>query len=108
MSSTMVYSEVCNMMIEPDGYLDKTVKMEGSFAVYHDEKTNKYYYACIIQDATVCCSQGLGFELDGDYKYPDDYPAEEDNICVVGTFDVCEEDGNSYCVLRKVKFVKGE
>lgn len=62
----------------------------------------------VKRECTACCSQGLGFELDGDYKYSDDYPAEEDNICVVGTFDVCEEDGNSYCVLRKAIFVKGE
>ena len=33
LSSTMVYSEVYNMMSEPDGYLGKTVKMDGSFDV---------------------------------------------------------------------------
>ena len=108
LSSTMVYSEVYNMMSEPDGYLGKTIKMDGTFAVYHDEETDKYYYACIIQDATACCSQGLEFELDGNYKYPDDYPEEGENICVVGAFDVYEEGGNSYCVLRKADFVKGE
>ncbi len=101
LSSTMVYSEVYNMMSEPDDYLGKTIKMDGSFAVFHNEETDKYYYACIIQDATACCSQGLEFELNGDYKYPDDYPAEGENVCVVGTFDVYEEGGNSYCVLRK-------
>jgi hypothetical protein len=87
LSSTMVYSEVYNMMTDPGSYIGKTVKMSGVYAVYYDEGTGKYYHACIISDATACCSQGIEFELKSGYSYPDDYPAEGGQICVTGTFD---------------------
>ena len=53
LSSTMVYSEVYNMMTSPEDYIGKTVKMKGMYSVYHDESTDKYYFACIIKDATL-------------------------------------------------------
>ena len=98
LSSTMVYSEVSNMMTVPDDYMGKIVKMNGTFAVYHDETTGKDYFACIIKDATACCSQGLEFTLDGK-KYPDDYPELGSDITVVGKFNTYEESGTQYCTL---------
>ncbi len=100
LSSTMVYSEVYNMMVSPDDYKGKTVKMEGQFVPYYDESTEKYYFACFISDATACCSQGIEFILTNDYSYPEDYPQEGDTICVVGTFDTYMEGNNTYCTLR--------
>mgnify|MGYP002856058522 CR=1 FL=1 len=99
LSSTMVYSEVYNMMTTPDDYLGKNVKMAGNFAVYTDEATGKVYFACIIQDATACCAQGIEFVLAGDYRYPEDYPNVNDIITVTGTFNTYEEDGWVYCTL---------
>lgn len=100
LSSTMVYSEVYNMMIMPEDYMGKTIKMSGMFSYMTDETTGNEYYACIIMDATACCSQGIEFELAGDYTYPDDYPEIGGDITVTGTFDVYEEDGYKYCTLR--------
>ena len=84
LSSTMVYSEVYNMMVSPEEYVGKTVKMDGLFAYYHDEATGNFYFACIIQDATACCAQGIEFVLTEDYTYPDDYPEVDAEICVFG------------------------
>ena len=103
LSSTMVYAEVYNMMTAPSDYIGKTVKMEGPFATYHDEAADKWYFACIIKDATACCSQGIEFELAGDRKYPEDYPAEGDEICVVGVFDTYQEGESTYCTLRNAE-----
>ncbi len=103
LSSTMVYSEVYNMMTEPDTYLGKNIKMAGNFAVYIDEETGKIYYACIIQDATACCAQGIEFVLAGDYSYPEDYPEVNDIITVTGTFSAYEEDGWVYYTLLDAK-----
>jgi len=100
LSANMVYAEVYNMMMSPDYYVGKTVKMGGIFASYHDDETGKDYFACIIQDATACCAQGIEFELYGEHKYPEDYPPEGDLIEVVGVFDTYEEGGNLYCTLR--------
>ncbi|MCR5238419.1 MAG: hypothetical protein K6E34_14605 [Lachnospiraceae bacterium] len=100
LSSTMVYSEVYNMMVSPDNYKGKTVKMKGQFVPYFDESTGKHYFACYISDATACCSQGMEFILTDEYSYPEDYPQEGDTICVVGTFDTYMEGENMYCTLR--------
>ena len=105
LSSTMVYSEVYNMMASPEQYIGKTVKMDGLFAYYHDEATGNYYFACIIQDATACCAQGIEFVLTEDYVYPDDYPEVDEEICVVGVFDTYQEGDYTYCTLRKAKLV---
>lgn len=105
LSSTMVYSEVYNMMVSPEEYVGKTVKMDGLFAYYHDEATGNYYFACIIQDATACCAQGIEFVLTEDYTYPDDYPEVNEEICVVGVFDTYEENGRTYCTLREASLL---
>lgn len=100
LSSTMVYSEVYNMMVSPEGYIGKTVKMKGPFAHYHDEATDNHYFACIIKDATACCAQGIEFVLTDDYVYPDDYPQVDEEICVVGVFTMYQEGNYTYCTLR--------
>ena len=100
LSSTMVYSEVYNMMYTPDDYIGKTVKMKGQFAYYEDPETKAQYFACIIADATACCSQGLEFILTGEHTYPNDYPELGSEITVTGTFEVYTENGFQYCRLK--------
>lgn len=99
LSSTMVYSEVYAMMTEPEQYTGKIVKMRGSFAT--QEYNGQRLYACIVQDATACCAQGLEFELSGKHAFPDDYPDPGEEITVIGTFDSYREehDGNIYIYL---------
>jgi len=100
MNSIMVYSEVYNMVTEPSSYIGKKIKMDGIFDVYTDERTGKNYYACIIQDATKCCSSGIEFELAKERIYPDEYPEAGSIITVTGVFETYEEDGILYCTLR--------
>lgn len=99
LNSIMVYSEVYNMMVTPEDYIGKIVKMKGNFVVYEDEAAGKNYYAVIIADATACCSQGLEFIWKGEHSYPDDYPEQDTTITVVGRFQTYEENGNLYCHL---------
>lgn len=105
LSSTMVYSEVYTMMYEPSEYIGKSVKMNGAFSVYQNEETGQIYFACIISDATACCSQGIEFELEGEYTYPDDYPERGEEITVTGVFETYEEDGNLFCRLQNAKML---
>lgn len=105
LSSTMVYSEVFNMMSKPEDYIGKTIKMDGQFTVYHDESTGNNYFACIIQDATACCAQGMEFVLTDDYSYPADYPGEGEDVAVVGVFDTYMEGDYKYCTLKDAVLV---
>ena len=105
LSSTMVYSEVYNMMTTPDDYIGKVVKMDGAFAVFHDEGSSDYYFACIVKDATACCAQGIEFLLAGEHSYPKDYPYEGDEICVVGVYDTYKDGDSTYCTLKNAKIV---
>ena len=103
LSSTMVYSEVYNMMYTPENYIGKTVKMSGMFVAYTNQDESQYYPAVIIADATACCSQGLEFVLEGNPSYPEEYPEIETEITVVGTFETYVEDGNTYCRLQNAR-----
>ena len=105
LSSTMVYAEVYNIVSAPEEYIGKTMKMDGLFAVYHDEETDKYYYACLIQDATAYCQNGIEFVPADARKYPDDFPELGTNITVTGVFDTYEEGGYTYCTLREAKLI---
>ncbi len=102
LSSTMVYSEVYNMMYDPLPYDGMTVRMRGAFSVELGysidglvDPSHNYFY-CVIADALACCSQGLEFDLAGDYAYPADYPEEGAEITVTGVFELYEEDGFRY------------
>ncbi len=85
MSTTMVYSEVFDMVTYPDQYDGKIVKMKGIAVSYYDENTEETYHACIVQDATACCSQGLEYILADSGAYPED----EEEITVLGVFQEC-------------------
>ena len=112
LSSTMVYSEVYNMLyFYPEDYYGKTVKMTGQFNVYQwvDESgvvaDMPVAYACIISDATACCAEGVEFVLEGDYTYPEDYPELGTEITVIGEFQPYEENGVTWYHLVNAKMV---
>ena len=103
LSRTMVYSEVYNMMMTPENYIGKVVRMNGLCSTFEsvavDGQEARVYYTCIIFDATACCSQGLEFVLEGTYTYPDDYPSLGTEISVTGEFRTYTEGNNLYCHL---------
>ena len=112
LSSTMVYSEVYNMLyFYPEDYYGKNVKMTGQFNVYQwvDESgivaDMPVAYACIISDATACCAEGVEFVLEGDYTYPDDYPELGTEITVIGEFQSYEESGMTWYHLVNARMV---
>lgn len=110
-SGTMLYSEVYNMQCSKDDYIGKTVRMRGQFALYRavDENGNtvpdQYYFACVAADSTACCQQGLEFVLEGDAKYPEDYPELGSQITVTGEFQTYYEDETRYCHLVHASLV---
>ena len=112
LSSTMVYSEVYNMLyFYPEDYYGKTVKMTGQFNVYQwvDESgvvaDMPVAYACIISDATACCAEGMEFVLKDDLAYPDDYPELGTEITVIGEFQSYEGNGMTWYHLVNARLV---
>ncbi|MBQ0111330.1 MAG: hypothetical protein KBS41_05355 [Oscillospiraceae bacterium] len=99
MNSTMVYSQVYDIVSKPDKYLGKKIKMKGNVGIYHDEATDIYYYACIIPDATACCQQGIEFLLDGEPSR-DKYPAQGSEITIEGNFETYKEGEQQYPRLK--------
>lgn len=99
LSATMVYSEVYNMVTNPEDYYGLIVKMVGIFSVYEDSTTGQMYFAILITDATACCSQGIEFLL-VDGEYPDDYPELYSTATVIGEFESYEENGYTYYRLK--------
>ena len=96
MSSTVVYSEVFNMMMDPEPYVGKSIRMDGTLNIYHSQDGETTYFACLIADATECCAQGIEFVWEGEHDYPDDYPPEDSEIEVCGVFNSYEEHGQTF------------
>ena len=102
LSSTMVYSEVYNMLYnDPVHYFGKTVKAKGRFSIYQLVvdgvlQPDPVSYACVISDATACCAEGMEFVLKDDLAYPDDYPERGAEITVIGEFQPYEENGMTW------------
>ncbi len=102
LSSTVVYSEVYNMLITPDDYKGKMIKMKGNFNQYYDEESKKTYNAVIIPDATACCQQGLEFQL-ADNSNPNFEQGTE--ITVEGSFNTYSDGKFIYCYLENAQIV---
>ena len=113
MNSTMVYSQVLNMLENPSTYLGKIVKMSGPFRPYYNENDESMVYpAIVIPDATACCASGLEFLL---YGVPlctknggAGYPNLEEEATIVGKFAKYYEYGYLYVHLVDAIWLKQE
>ena len=100
MSATMIYSTIFDMLIMPEDYVEKIIKLSGWFETYTDPQTGEMYYAVVVPDATACCQQGLEFVWKGNHAYPDDFPKPGQNITVTGIYKMIENDGVTYTYLE--------
>lgn len=96
MNANMIYAEVFNMLIEPENYKNKNIKISGYFNIFTNENTNEKYYAIIIPDALECCQQGLELVWLGEHSL-DEYPSQGEKITIVGRYTIRElENGITY------------
>lgn len=96
LSGTVVYSQIYNMMYEPEPFIGKVIRMAGYYSAYEDLERNVVYHACVIPDATACCAQGIEFIWAGEHAWPEEYPMEGTDIIVTGRMETYEEDGYMY------------
>lgn len=99
MSSTMIYAEVFNMLIEPEKYENKRIKMKGFFTIYN-EGSNDEVFSVIVPDAAACCQQGIEFF----YDFKDKKPMNNSEITVTGIFKIhILNNGISYNYIKAEK-----
>lgn len=102
MSAEMVYATVYQLIVYPEEYIGKKVKIKGEYYAASSEDGQKKYHYVIVADAAACCAQGIEFVWgDGSHVYPDDYPEDETEVEVVGIFEtyIDEDDDYLYCRL---------
>ncbi len=99
MNSTMVYSQVFDMITNPQNYEGKTIRMEGYYYTEQNPTTDVVYHLIVISDALGCCPQGIEFITSGDAQYPEveaEYPNSTETVQVTGVYETYEEDGLLY------------
>ncbi len=108
MNITMAYSSIANILMKPDNYLGKTIKIRGLFDSAQDPETGIDYFAVALMDATACCAMGLDFspKKEYNYKYPEDFPAIGSNITVVGKFEMYREGEDIYYQIGEADIIK--
>ena len=95
----MISSLLFNMLVEPETYLGKRIKMKGQFYSEFDETNLVRHYSVLIYDATACCQTGLQFIRQGEYVFPDDYPEQMTEITVSGILKIKDLNGMDYLYL---------
>ena len=109
MNANMIYSYIFEMVVDPDSYVGKTIKVNGFFYSVVDETSGERYFAVIIPDALACCKQGMEFKWLGEHSYPADYPQENQEITITGTYrtDLMEGDiSYSYLEVSELSILK--
>ena len=100
MSATMIYTTIFDMLVMPEDYVEKNIKVKGWFETYTDPYSGELYYAVVVPDATACCQQGLEFVWPGDHTFPTDFPNPGDDITITGLYKLTETDGVTYNYLE--------
>lgn len=93
MKPNMIYAQIFDMMVSPETYNGKIIKMKGSFEIFEASEIMGEAYSVIIYDALACCQQGIEFK----YDFGENIPEKGSEITVAGKFIVSElESGISY------------
>ncbi len=88
LSSTVIFSQLYNMLVDPTPYLGNVVRMSGTYIVYSDGSR-----ACLISDEDGCCQEGVHFALREGIPYPE----ENTPVTLVGTFGTYYINDVLYC-----------
>ncbi|MBQ0052060.1 MAG: hypothetical protein KBT11_08370 [Treponema sp.] len=82
MNYNMVSSIMFEMLVEPEKYVDKTIRIDGQFetSVYEGNR----YFAVINWDSTGCCPSGMNFIPPDSMIYPYGFPEAGSLVSVTG------------------------
>ncbi len=94
MSATMIYSQIFNMIIEPEVFEGNIIKVAGKFTEISDSETSQISYAVLIPDATACCQQGLELRWEGRSELSGECPELDSEIVVTGKYTVMYDEND--------------
>lgn len=103
MSEQLAYAKVMSILGNPYDYIDKKIKIKGKLISY--DVGNAIYYTCSVTDNVecTCCPSGLEFTL----KEGLEYPKENEEFTVIGTFDsYLDSEMNTYFRVKDCEYVK--
>ena len=106
LNSMVAYSGLFDMMIHPEQYLGKTIRIKGQYDSAQDPDTGTTFFGVVVMDASMCCATGLDFVLKDKYKYPDDYPELGAVVTVTGKFERYVEGEDTYYHLTNADLLK--
>lgn len=98
MNADFAYAFIFQIVVEPEKYEGKTIRMSGTYEAYYDNAPYGRHDYCIITDVLACCAQGLEFESQ---KVPGIEPGQK--ITVSGKLKLCDAvspDGMEYKTMR--------
>ncbi|MFI3114612.1 MAG: hypothetical protein R3Y12_00550 [Clostridia bacterium] len=80
-SATIVFSQVYDMLVNPDFYEDKTFKIEGECQFFDHPITGERLYFVVVMDALGCCPQGIEVMFNDGIQAPEKFC----NVIIEGT-----------------------
>ena len=98
MNADLAYAFIFQLVVEPEKYEGKTIRMTGTFETFYDNEPYGRHDYCIITDVLACCAQGLEFET---AKVSGIEPGQK--ITISGTLklrDAVSPDGMEYKTMR--------
>ena len=101
LGENMMRAEVVNIMTNPDEYLDKTIKVSGSYYRVFEQVTGRIQNIVAVFEVDSCCPpEGLEIIV-GDFidPYSFDFPLEGTKIEVIGVFSTYEMQGFDFYYL---------
>lgn len=97
-SETVRFAEIYNMILDPETYEGKTVRLSGEFREFPFMEDGSSYYAVVVQDAGACCIQGLEVVLEEGSTAS--YPENGSMVTVDGVFETYKLNTAVLCRLR--------
>ena len=104
LSLTLVQAEHQRIVSNPNDYIGKTIKVYGSFRTFIVDNAGNLAHFIIIVPGDDCCQIGFEFRRNGEYKFPDDYPAQNSMLLISGTLDKSTTFGTSSLFIDVIDF----
>lgn len=92
-----------NMIVNPDTYVNKTIKFSGEF--YSQEYEGKRYFSIIKWNEDRSCPAGLDFIPPENMEYPKHFPGNSTEITIFGKIESVSSGDNQILTFVADKFM---